>query len=119
MTEAVDWIARAGARAKALSPIQKSCIARVDNLLKSNGGAKLEQYPGSPAIANLLLRPIDPLHAYELHPTDERILRALRAAARQPAREGAGVGDSGGHHGEIGGIEPGHDPHAGMAGGGA
>jgi 23S rRNA (adenine2030-N6)-methyltransferase len=41
-----------------------------------NGGGKLEQYPGSPAIANLLLRPIDPLHAYELHPTDEKILRA-------------------------------------------
>jgi 23S rRNA (adenine2030-N6)-methyltransferase len=41
-----------------------------------NGGGKLEQYPGSPAIANLLLRPSDPLHAYELHPTDEKILRA-------------------------------------------
>ncbi len=41
-----------------------------------NGGGKLEQYPGSPAIANLLLRPNDPLHAYELHPTDEKILRA-------------------------------------------
>jgi 23S rRNA (adenine2030-N6)-methyltransferase len=41
-----------------------------------NGGGNLEQYPGSPAIANLLLRPTDPLHAYELHPTDEKILRA-------------------------------------------
>ncbi len=41
-----------------------------------NGGGKLEQYPGSPAIANMLLRPTDPLHAYELHPTDEKILRA-------------------------------------------
>jgi 23S rRNA (adenine2030-N6)-methyltransferase len=41
-----------------------------------NGGGKLEQYPGSPAMAKLLLRSIDPLHAYELHPTDEKILRA-------------------------------------------
>ncbi len=41
-----------------------------------NGGRTLEQYPGSPAIANLLLRATDPLHAYELHPTDEKILRA-------------------------------------------
>jgi 23S rRNA (adenine2030-N6)-methyltransferase len=41
-----------------------------------NGGGNLEQYPGSPAIANLLLRSADPLHAYELHPTDEKILRA-------------------------------------------
>ena len=36
----------------------------------------LTQYPGSPAIANLLLRADDRLHLYELHPTDERILRA-------------------------------------------
>jgi len=37
----------------------------------------LVQYPGSPAIANLLLRADDRLHLYELHPTDERILRAF------------------------------------------
>jgi 23S rRNA (adenine2030-N6)-methyltransferase len=47
-----------------------------------NGGGNLEQYPGSPAIANLLLRPTDPLHAYELHSTDERILRAYLAPRR-------------------------------------
>ena len=44
-----------------------------------NGGGTLEQYPGSPAIANLLLRADDRLHLYELHPTDERILRAFLA----------------------------------------
>jgi len=42
-----------------------------------NGGGSLEQYPGSPAIANLLLRAGDRLRLYELHPTDERILRAF------------------------------------------
>jgi 23S rRNA (adenine2030-N6)-methyltransferase len=47
-----------------------------------NGGGALEQYPGSPAIAHLLLRPNDPLHAYELHPTDEKILRAYLATRR-------------------------------------
>jgi 23S rRNA (adenine2030-N6)-methyltransferase len=47
-----------------------------------NGGGKLEQYPGSPAIANLLLRPADPLHAYELHATDEKILRAYLASRK-------------------------------------
>jgi 23S rRNA (adenine2030-N6)-methyltransferase len=47
-----------------------------------NGGGALEQYPGSPAVANLLLRPSDPLHAYELHPTDEKILRAYLATRR-------------------------------------
>jgi 23S rRNA (adenine2030-N6)-methyltransferase len=47
-----------------------------------NGGGNLEQYPGSPAIANLLLRPTDPLHAYELHPTDEKILRAYLSSRK-------------------------------------
>ena len=48
-----------------------------------NGGVKrLAQYPGSPSIAAMLLRPTDPLHCYELHPTDERILRA--ALAQRP-----------------------------------
>ena len=42
-----------------------------------NGGGALEQYPGSPAIANLLLRADDRLRLFELHPTDERILRAF------------------------------------------
>ena len=37
----------------------------------------LTQYPGSPGVANLLLRADDRLHLYELHPTDERILRAF------------------------------------------
>ena len=36
----------------------------------------LEQYPGSPALAHLLLRPQDRLSLYELHPTDHRILDA-------------------------------------------
>jgi len=41
-----------------------------------NGGGKLEQYPGSPALAQMLLRETDRLRLYELHPTDERILQA-------------------------------------------
>jgi 23S rRNA (adenine2030-N6)-methyltransferase len=46
-----------------------------------NGGAGsvLEQYPGSPAIANMLLRAGDALICHELHATDERILRAYLA----------------------------------------
>jgi 23S rRNA (adenine2030-N6)-methyltransferase len=42
-----------------------------------NPQGALEQYPGSPAIANLLLRADDRLRLFELHPTDERILRAF------------------------------------------
>jgi 23S rRNA (adenine2030-N6)-methyltransferase len=54
-----------------------SALARYVALVREfNGGGALEQYPGSPSIAAMLLRPTDPLHCYELHPTDERILRA-------------------------------------------
>jgi 23S rRNA (adenine2030-N6)-methyltransferase len=41
-----------------------------------NGGGPLEQYPGSPGFAQMLLRADDRLRLYELHPTDERILQA-------------------------------------------
>ena len=41
---------------------------------------QLTQYPGSPGLANQLLRPQDHLHLYELHPTDERILRGFLGA---------------------------------------
>ncbi|MDO8419177.1 MAG: 23S rRNA (adenine(2030)-N(6))-methyltransferase RlmJ [Rubrivivax sp.] len=39
-----------------------------------NGGRKLHQYPGSPALAQLLMRPQDQLRLFELHPTDHKIL---------------------------------------------
>jgi 23S rRNA (adenine2030-N6)-methyltransferase len=39
-----------------------------------NPDGQLRQYPGSPAIANFLLRETDRLRAYELHSTDHRIL---------------------------------------------
>jgi 23S rRNA (adenine2030-N6)-methyltransferase len=42
-----------------------------------NGGGALEQYPGSPAIAQMLMRPDDRLRLYELHPTDQRILESF------------------------------------------
>ena len=39
-----------------------------------NGGDKLAQYPGSPAIARALMRPQDQLRLFEIHPTDHKIL---------------------------------------------
>ena len=39
-----------------------------------NGGPALLQYPGSPAIAQALMRPQDQLRLFELHPTDHKIL---------------------------------------------
>jgi 23S rRNA (adenine2030-N6)-methyltransferase len=44
-----------------------------------NPDGKLAQYPGSPSLALMLLRPQDELRAFELHPTEEKILRATLA----------------------------------------
>ncbi len=38
--------------------------------------AALEQYPGSPAIAQAMLRTQDQLRLFELHPTDHRVLQS-------------------------------------------
>jgi 23S rRNA (adenine2030-N6)-methyltransferase len=39
-----------------------------------NAGKGLIQYPGSPAIAQALMRPQDQLRLFEIHPTDHKIL---------------------------------------------
>ncbi|MBU6257596.1 MAG: 23S rRNA (adenine(2030)-N(6))-methyltransferase RlmJ [Burkholderiales bacterium] len=39
-----------------------------------NDGAALKQYPGSPALAQVLMRPQDQLRLVEMHPTDHKIL---------------------------------------------
>ncbi len=46
----------------------------VDLVRRFNPQGSLEQYPGSPAFAQMLLRAHDQLRLYELHPTDHRIL---------------------------------------------
>ncbi len=48
-----------------------------------NPEGRLEQYPGSPAFARMLLRPTDQFRAYELHPTDHRILAAFLGDAKR------------------------------------
>lgn len=45
-----------------------------------NPDGQLRQYPGSPAIANFVLRDTDRLRVYELHPTDHRILASYLEA---------------------------------------
>ena len=48
----------------------------VDLVKQFNGGGRIEQYPGSPALARLLLRPGDQHRLFEIHPTELRILAA-------------------------------------------
>ncbi len=55
-----------------------------------NSGGKLQQYPGSPALAQLLLRPQDQLRLFEMHPTDHKILASYLGG--QPGIE-VGLGD--------------------------
>jgi 23S rRNA (adenine2030-N6)-methyltransferase len=52
----------------------------VELVRRFNPDGVLAQYPGSPAFAQMLLRPQDQLRCYELHPTEQKILRATLAA---------------------------------------
>jgi 23S rRNA (adenine2030-N6)-methyltransferase len=52
----------------------------VELVRRFNPDGVLSQYPGSPSLAQMLLRPQDQLRAYELHPTEQKILRATLAA---------------------------------------
>ncbi|HJV63782.1 MAG TPA: 23S rRNA (adenine(2030)-N(6))-methyltransferase RlmJ [Albitalea sp.] len=54
----------------------------VDLVRRFNPQGTLEQYPGSPAFAQMLLRPQDQLRLFELHPTDHRILESYLGAAK-------------------------------------
>lgn len=47
-----------------------------------NPDGALTQYPGSPALARLLMRPGDQQRLFELHPTDERILASYAQGQR-------------------------------------
>lgn len=66
-----------------------------------NPGKRLEQYPGSPAFAQMLLRPQDQLRLFELHPTDHRILQSFIGELR-----GAEVFDTDGFDGLRGQVPP-------------
>jgi 23S rRNA (adenine2030-N6)-methyltransferase len=55
----------------------------VDLVRRFNPDGQFEQYPGSPAFAQMLLRPKDRLKMYELHSTDFRILESFLATRNQ------------------------------------
>ena len=48
-----------------------------------NPDGVLTQYPGSPALAQMLLREHDQLRAFELHPTEQKILRSALSGDRR------------------------------------
>ncbi|MEY4561510.1 MAG: hypothetical protein RLZZ618_787 [Pseudomonadota bacterium] len=66
-----------------------------------NPDGQMEQYPGSPAFARMLLRPKDQLRLFELHNTDHRILKSYMEEVK-----GAEVYDSDGFDGLKGQVPP-------------
>ena len=73
----------------------------VELVRRFNPDGRLEQYPGSPAFAQMLLRAQDQLRLFELHPTDHRILASYLGAVH-----GAEVYDSDGFDGLKGQVPP-------------
>ncbi len=57
-----------------LPPVVADYLALVQRF---NPEGRLSQYPGSPALAQMLLRPQDQMRLFELHPTDHRILASF------------------------------------------
>ena len=73
----------------------------VEQVRQFNPNARLEQYPGSPAFAQRLLRRGDQLRLFEVHPTDHRILAAFLGAER-----GVEIFDTDGFDGLKGQVPP-------------
>jgi 23S rRNA (adenine2030-N6)-methyltransferase len=73
----------------------------VERVRDFNAGGRLEQYPGSPAFARMLLRPQDQMRLFERHPTDHRILAAYLGATK-----GVEVFDGDGFDGLKGQLPP-------------
>jgi 23S rRNA (adenine2030-N6)-methyltransferase len=73
-------------------------VARVREF---NPNGRLEQYPGSPAIARMLMRPGDQHRLFEIHPTDHRILQSYLKDAK-----GVEVMDVDGFEGLKGQLPP-------------
>jgi 23S rRNA (adenine2030-N6)-methyltransferase len=54
----------------------------IERVRQFNPAGRLDQYPGSPAFAQMLLRSQDQLRLYELHPTDYKILASYVQGTR-------------------------------------
>ncbi|WP_333797525.1 23S rRNA (adenine(2030)-N(6))-methyltransferase RlmJ [Rheinheimera sp.] len=71
-----DGIGRLMAKAQQGAFLSPALNAYLDLIKELNPDGNLAFYPGSPAIAKMLLRPTDSIQATELHPTDFPLLQA-------------------------------------------
>ena len=76
--EYLDGIARLWERTDLPAPVADY----VERVREFNPGGALEQYPGSPAFARMVMRPTDPMCLFELHPTEHRILESYLGGQR-------------------------------------
>ena len=83
-----NGIARLWKRADLPAPIADyvALVRRFSDENTAVDAIALTRYPGSPAIARMMLRPQDRLRLYELHPTDHRILDASMGGKSGPNR---------------------------------
>jgi len=63
-------------------PLPEAVADLVAQVRSFNAGSTLTQYPGSPALAHLLMRNQDQLRLSEMHPTDHKILASYLAEQR-------------------------------------
>lgn len=92
--EAADGVARLFAPSAQSTPFAPALQAYVDMVKAFNQGGTLRVYPGSPFIAQRLLREHDKLKLFELHPTDLRSL-AGNVAQLQAGRQVAVLHEDG------------------------
>ncbi|MDL2339377.1 MAG: 23S rRNA (adenine(2030)-N(6))-methyltransferase RlmJ [Pseudomonadota bacterium] len=99
--EYLQGVARLWERQKTLDDLPEAVADYMALVRQFNPDGQLEQYPGSPAFAQMLLRSQDQLRLYELHPTDHRILESYLGTVK-----GAEVKDTDGFDGLKSQVPP-------------
>lgn len=80
--EYVEGIGRLWEEEKSGEELPEAVADYLAAVRQFNPDGKLTQYPGSPAFAQMLLRPQDQLRLFELHNTDHRILASYVGDAK-------------------------------------
>jgi 23S rRNA (adenine2030-N6)-methyltransferase len=77
--EAALGIERLLARSDLPEPVAElvRCVRAFNGIAPHDASVAVRQYPGSPALAQMLMRPQDQLRLCELHPTDHKILTSF------------------------------------------
>jgi 23S rRNA (adenine2030-N6)-methyltransferase len=81
--EYVNGVARLWEKEKSSEALPELAADYLGLVRQFNPDGQLTQYPGSPAFAQMLLRPQDQLRLFELHNTDHRILASYLEDAKR------------------------------------